>query len=892
MTPAAVSWRAVELWPAALALGALAVAALGLLYGPALRAVAPAWRVALMVLRGLAMAALAASVLRPVMVRITSTQEQGIVAVLLDTSMSMGVRDRAFEGAEGGEQAAELVSLADALGRLPPGARSTAGADQVRQIALLAEDVLRARRGLDFARLSGRHTAEAQSRLDRAIDEFVAAARAAEQALAGAAPQAVVEHLSRLAKRPRADELARWLDRLPAAVARADEDAQRIQSAIDAEVYAGDEITRRTCAELSQMSRLGLSWQVLAVGSESLLAKLGVEVPVRLFAFAEDLRALPLPRGGEAARMPVSADGRASDIAGAIAQTVERLAAEGRGRQAAPGAQAVVVFSDGRQVGGSSASPAGVPVFAVYAAAAHVRDLSVAEVETPQAVFVNESVPLRLRLAATGMEPAKAAGNIEISVGGGVPTTQPLVLRGRARQHVLDVRTAKVTQPGPQRITVAVPVQSGELETGNNRAQRWVKVLSQRLRVALICGAPTWDYRSLRSALLESPWVELVERPADAALPPQTIAAQDLVILVEAGWSMLTPAQWDAVRELVGRRGGSLIVLAGDDLSRPPPPDHVLAGMLPVETGARMTWHAWPGQKPAWHAMPAPQAENLEVLRLDDDAAASRQRWEDLGAFYRYLTMGPLKPGARTLLVERDSLSPLLVEGRVGSGRVMLLGLSEVWRWRGRGDDAAEKRLWTQLVRYAMDEPYALTSGAVSFDVDRIVCEPGRPVRVRARVLRTNEDDVLPESLEVTVCHNGEPVRTALLVASSEAGPGRYSAAITSLPPGEYELRLGAPGGVWAPENLSLPLIIERSAEAEMADLSGDRDNLARIAEASGGKCLRLEQVRELPRLLMENLRRHPRVVEMPLWDSAYLMVFVVGCLTVEWTLRKRLGLA
>jgi hypothetical protein len=91
---------------------------------------------------------------------------------------------------------------------------------------------------------------------------------------------------------------------------------------------------------------------------------------------------------------------------------------------------------------------------------------------------------------------------------------------------------------------------------------------------------------------------------------------------------------------------------------------------------------------------------------------------------------------------------------------------------------------------------------------------------------------------------------------------------------------------------LTLPLKIERSSEAEMADLSGDRDFLQRLAEASGGTCINLDQIDTLPRLVSDARLRQPRTAETALWDSAYLFLFVISCLTAEWALRKRLGLA
>ena len=84
----------------------------------------------------------------------------------------------------------------------------------------------------------------------------------------------------------------------------------------------------------------------------------------------------------------------------------------------------------------------------------------------------------------------------------------------------------------------------------------------------------------------------------------------------------------------------------------------------------------------------------------------------------------------------------------------------------------------------------------------------------------------------------------------------------------------------------------ERSSEEEMRNVSGDREFLAKLAEASGGKCLDLEQVGMLPGLLNEAVARQSRMSELHLWDSYYLFVFVLSCLALEWAIRKRVGLA
>ena len=76
--------------------------------------------------------------------------------------------------------------------------------------------------------------------------------------------------------------------------------------------------------------------------------------------------------------------------------------------------------------------------------------------------------------------------------------------------------------------------------------------------------------------------------------------------------------------------------------------------------------------------------------------------------------------------------------------------------------------------------------------------------------------------------------------------------------------------------------------------------------EGAGGLCNWLPYGRRLARLgyrtLVFDLRgfvssprtrqRQGRLAEYPLWDSPYLFVFVLACLSTEWALRKRFGLA
>jgi hypothetical protein len=198
----------------------------------------------------------------------------------------------------------------------------------------------------------------------------------------------------------------------------------------------------------------------------------------------------------------------------------------------------------------------------------------------------------------------------------------------------------------------------------------------------------------------------------------------------------------------------------------------------------------------------------------------------------------------------------------------------------GRDQD----RFWRQLIHYAAQEPYFANGRTLALDADRIAIAPDSPVRVRARMLDTTSDANRICRLQIT--RNGKPFESQVLPPVGSAGSGRYEAQL-SFPEGSYNLSLSTKD-----DQASMPLLVQWDDEAELADLAGDDAFLRRVAEASGGEFFRIENVGRLPDRLAAVSDRRSLYVDLYLWDSPYLFVFVVGCLAAEWAMRKQCGLA
>jgi hypothetical protein len=883
--------RAANLGPVALGLAVALAAAVLWLYRPQVAELGGRWAAALPALRLLAVLALAAAVVRPVAVRPATPAERGAVVVLVDRSKSMSVTDTS-------RSTAQLVALADALGKLPAGARTDAQAGlaaAVERLGKLTAEVSSALDDLDYARVSGRDIQMRQARAHQAIADYSAAAAALAARAESIDPEAELNRrLSELAQVPAAETRDAWKTEVPARIARAADALVLYQSAADEQLYQMREDVRTACAQVAQLSRLALVQEAL-MGQRGVLARLREGGEVAGFSVSDVAQPLDLPASGA---LPAAPNGYTTNLVDGVAEAV-----------AGRNVRAVVLFSDGRQVSGDPVVfpglvPAGVPVFTVAAAAPGApRDLSFARVSVPSTVFAGQQFQVHVELRHEGIARADVAVHLQAPEEG--EQIRPIQLR-EGRRPIANY-TLRLSRAGAQKLRLWFPKVEGEISDANNQIERWVKVVPRRMKVLLIAGSPSWDFQFVRAALGRAPEMDVnqaVLAPgAKLATSRREISDQDVVVLFDPPPGAISTTQWDELEQLAQRKGGSVILVAGAhfpaDFGRAAPIP--VAKLLPYRVlGYTPAWRIWPGESPDFHFVPAPDAESNDALRLSDPEAASAgegaaSRWEQLPGCFKFVQLPDLldrddwKIDAKPLLVESESRLPVLTEMRVGAGRAFFLGTDETWRWRFKSGDVDQDRFWRQLVSYASDQPYFQRNELLALDADKVSAQPNEPIRVRARLSDEQARGLKVQDLEIL--RDGKVWGARALEPAGPDGSGRFAATVT-LPTGEFLLRWSLALSRGRTTSVQMPLHIAASDEVELMDLSGNQRMLRQIADATGGQFLTLEQVNALPERLLASGDKSQRLVEFPIWDSPYLFCFVLGCLGVEWAVRKRIGLS
>jgi hypothetical protein len=626
------------------------------------------------------------------------------------------------------------------------------------------------------------------------------------------------------------------------------------------------------------------------------------------------------PRKADSVSLDLSSLGATTNFARALRRSVEALGD-------APLA-AVVVLSDGIINEGEDATTLaryarsrGVAVHTVGIGDPSVpRNLRLAQLEAPATVFPGDPFTIE----------------VEVQAEGAIPQTIPLELRARPadreRTEVVERRQVRITPDGPPtRVTfthrqaqpgrwvyqVEAAAQGMESLLDDNRAQTVVQVLDGRVRVLIVAGQPSWDYRFV-SRLLErdrtidvSCWLQSADVAAVRDgntivdhLPrsAEELYAYDVIMLLDAQPSELDEEWADRVDTFVTEFGGGLLIAA----ARPYFPDFVrdpalgeIVDLLPVVPDPHAEFllnELGHYQREGWPFVIPDDAIGHPVMALGSDSATTQQLWASLGPWrdvYWHYPVVRAKPVATVLMTQghprfrqAEEEAVLAAVQYVGAGRTAFLGIDGTWRWR-RGSPAVFDRFWIQMVRFLVEGKQlgGTKRARLVTDADRFPL--GEAVTVRARLLDPQYEPWRRD--EVDARYEVEGVSQKFTLRAVLDDPGWFEGRFVPDRVGAYRVRVALAGAGGGPSVEAYHEVQVARSQLETAETRMNREALRTLATGSaGGRYFEVNEVEALPELIPD---RHEETVTpgrpSALWDNATALALLAGLLCVEWAVRK-----
>lgn len=645
------------------------------------------------------------------------------------------------------------------------------------------------------------------------------------------------------------------------------------------------------------------------LGQSRLLKTLALRYELHIYAFASQANPVDLPRSknGIPTAFPIPMDNKGGDTT-QIGTALNQVAQDLAGRPVA----GLLVISDGENNQGEDPLSAAKDARSLSTTVSTLglgdptktKDIAVLSVLTDDNTRVNNVVNLYADIEQRGY--AGKTVNV-LLLRNGQPFQQQQVRLAPDDQKQEIVFTYVPNRPGRYIYTVRVPPQPGEITTANNARSAIQNVIQKPLKVLMVEDRPRWEFRYLKNAILRDTSIQFAclllqgddlhsGGEGNIKIPgfpsdERTLFDYDILILGDVPRATFSDAQLQLIRRFVEDRGGSLLIIAGEDhmpqeyvgtLLDPLLPAVFSPTPTPITTEEPFQWQL------------TPQGEASPIMRLDDDPTRNLQVWQSLPGMFWCEGAERVRPGAVVLAVNSARSNaygpyPLALFQSFGAGKCYMDLADSTWRWRWRVGDRYFYRYWGQVIRFLTPRDLPGNERFVQVATDRpgSSYRLGQQVTLTVRLLDPYYHPVKVPSLIAQISGNNG-IRQTIQLQPTPNAPGLYTARFLPSLTGKYTVAVTSPIN---PNAKGTATFVVESLAIELQKPELDEKELRRIAAAGGGHYYLPDQLDEW----LRTLKNRPLVVvttqETEIWDSPLFLALFIVPLAMEWLVRKRCGL-
>lgn len=581
----------------------------------------------------------------------------------------------------------------------------------------------------------------------------------------------------------------------------------------------------------------------------------------------------------------------------------------------------------------------GVPVGSVQS----VRDVSLIAWTDADFLLDDQATWINAAVTQTGFDHRQV--QVDLSHEGRLVETRTLSFDQTPTQQVrFHIKPPERAKPGQRiegyRLSAKLLPLPGAVDDGQseetllNNNQRWVfvQVSGQRIRVAMFEAQPYWDTKFLARMVREDPQIELTsvynlasgrtvtvqsnvragsagENTTEKDFDPLWLTQArlnefDVVILGKGAQHFFGGhrAQW--LVDYVEQRGGSLVLARGKAFD-----DHQSVGREAEAIVSRITPVDW--GRGAYHDLKLKLTQQgrsspLLGLSLLDQQDALLTRLPDMIAATRVQ-----REKAMSIVLLRQSTSQAgesqapemaaVAYRNAGQGRVLAVLTDGLWRWAFLPSamqeyDNVYHGFWARTLRWLATGGQFLPGQSMSLGLSRLQAAPGETVEIAVTTRYVEQDSFEPKLTIVAPDGSTQPIKLTRAASSST----RYLGALKPTQPGVYEVLLTAEGAVDTPENgaqapepmaLRGRLAVYEQSQ-ELRDPSARPELLKQLCEATGGRCLSLQERDIVPQMLNEIWRAREKDQKMSyIFNQPIIFTIIAAMFALEWIIRRRGGL-
>jgi hypothetical protein len=538
----------------------------------------------------------------------------------------------------------------------------------------------------------------------------------------------------------------------------------------------------------------------------------------------------------------------------------------------------IVLISDGRNNMGAddavslaTVRDAGIPLFTIGAGSNESpRNIRVADVKAPKLVFPGDPFTLtgliqsfgfadqqvQIELYSVDKEQTEAE-TLEAQATFTTPadgTPEPISFELSSDEKGKRIYRLQISPP------------EGDSVDSDNAGTIEIEFIDRKQNVLLVGGGPTRDYRFLRNQLyrdaqvishvyLQSAGPGADQEGSETLLEfPKTREqwfSYDCIVAFDPDWTKLTAQQAQWLEQWIAEKAGGMIVIAGPVntplWTRRPRGDEtidIIRRLYPVsfynQSTSVVKLGRFGGDKP-FPLEFSREGRAAEFLWLAETGSASQDVWSDSKGVFGYYSVSEAKAGAEVYARFSDRNASIGGELPIyfasqfyGSGRVFFQASGEMWRMRAL-DPKYFEQYYTKLIRWVSQGRLSRDSSRGVLLVSKENVWIGDQVTVQA-ILRDAQDRPLnlPSVTAVVISPGGATATLELNRLDDGTDSGTFSGQITTKMAGDYRISLPIPDSPDA-EVLSVELNASIS-DLEISKPQRNDASLSTLATQTGGK--------------------------------------------------------
>jgi hypothetical protein len=440
---------------------------------------------------------------------------------------------------------------------------------------------------------------------------------------------------------------------------------------------------------------------------------------------------------------------------------------------------------------------------------------------------------------------------------------------------------------GEKKLIAIVSALPGEFTTANNKKIFFINVLSNKIKIGVLSGAPSPDLTIINTVLKSDENLSVSSltyiapgRTVEKSSPEKIIDSSDIFFMI--GFPSKEVPD-DLIKRIAGKNKPFFFVLTDAvDLNKL----KYLAGDLSFTISRQ-------GQG-FIEVQPNVSINQIKNPLLQNNSPDIINAWNNLPPVLQMSSEFTAKPEAevivRTKINNVPLNTPLILTKRIGNKRSVTVLAKDIWRWKLQ---TATKDL-DLFDRFISNSVKWLHSSEeekqVRIKTSKKVYSLGEDIEFTGEVYNELFNPVSDADITVNIAEGNEKN----VVKLTSLGNGLYEGKFQTTKPGDYafsgsavegQKKLGTDAGKFNVGEIDI----------EMADPRMNYEFLSSLAGQTGGKFFTYNNYSELfgilNKLNRESAKEKLNVTELNLWSDEWLLGLTILIFSFEWFIRKRSGM-